>query len=146
MRQDSVVIYAGHSRYGSGPDFDRLYSGSGNVGLGAPYLAGHVSEGRDALAGGGFDKEQQVFFFDGCNTRHFRDHLRRRLPEKAAHSLHVVGSKVTLPWSTTATDVLTFLDGLSEREPARALLARLEKNNATQGDAAPRFFYDGARR
>jgi len=110
------------------------------VGLGAPYLAGHVTEGRDALAGGGFKTQHQVFFFD------VRDHLRRRLPEKTSQSLHVVGSKVALPWSTTSGDVLAFLDGLAARDSASALVARLEKNNSTNGHTAPRFFYDGARR
>ena len=47
MGGSELVIYSGHGRYGSGPDFDPITSPKGNFVIGKPYEAGHVALNRN---------------------------------------------------------------------------------------------------
>jgi hypothetical protein len=46
MESSEMVMYAGHGRYGSGPDFDDINSTAGNFRIGDPYEEGHVKLGE----------------------------------------------------------------------------------------------------
>src|SRR5205823_5048982 len=43
VEHDEVVMYTGHGRYGSGPDFDDINSPAGNFHIGDPWKPDHVA-------------------------------------------------------------------------------------------------------
>ncbi len=65
-----MVIYTGHGRYGSGPDFDPINSAKGNFVIGKPYEAGHVAlnKGQTDLQKTAMTTDYQLMLFDGCTT------------------------------------------------------------------------------
>ena len=82
MRSSELVLYGGHGRYGSGPDFDDIHSPAGNFVIGAPFEPGHVTLGPNDLEAAPLTRDYQLMFFDGCNTFRYFDDLRSRTPGK----------------------------------------------------------------
>src|SRR5581483_1793161 len=66
-----LVVYAGHARYGSGPDFDPIDSPAGNYVMGPSYSPGHVVFGANDLAKAKMMNGYQLMFFDACRTRDY---------------------------------------------------------------------------
>src|SRR5262249_34895262 len=68
MSESEMLIYAGHGRYGSGPDFDDIKSPRGNFVIGEPYEAGHVTlnKGKTDLQKTVMTKDYQLMMFSGC--------------------------------------------------------------------------------
>lgn len=126
FRQSEVVLYGGHGRYGSGPDFDDIGSPAGNFVIGAPFEPGHVTLGPVDL--GPLTPDYQVMFFDGCNTFRYFDDLRAR-SGKSTEKLDVIGSNSELYWSETAENLLAALDSLSAGEDLEQLDERLDGIN-----------------
>ncbi|MBL8915362.1 MAG: peptidoglycan-binding protein [Archangium sp.] len=127
FKSSEVVLYGGHGRYGSGPDFDHIASASGNFVIGAPFEAGHVTLGPVDL--GPLTPEYQVMFFDGCNTFRYFDDLRAR-SGKGIDKLDVIGSNAELYWNDTAENLLAALDALSSGEDLEQLNSRLDRINS----------------
>lgn len=144
MRRDEFVLYGGHGRYGSGPDFDDIHSPAGNFVIGAPFEAGHVTLGANDLEAARMTSAYQLLFFDGCNTFHYFDDLRSKTPGKTTRNLDVVGSSTELYWNVTAANLLTMLDGVTDQQNLEQLEASLDAvNRAGPTDQADYFRADG---
>jgi hypothetical protein len=129
-----MVIYSGHGRYGSGPDFDPINSAKGNFVIGKPYEAGHVAlnKGKTDLQKTAMTKDYQLMMFDACTTSYYVDDLRAA-PGKDSKNLDLVVSTDLLPWSTASADVLRMLDGVTEGQSINQIKADLEDINKKPG-------------
>ena len=126
---DELVMYGGHGRYGSGPDFDDIHSPDGNFVIGQPFEPGHVTLGANDLQAAPLTKDYQLMFFDGCNTFRYFDDLRTRTPGKTTKNLDVIGSNTELYWNVTAANLLAVLDGVSEQQNLEQLGNALDAVN-----------------
>ncbi len=144
MGESEMVIYSGHGRYGSGPDFDDIKSPNGNFVIGKPYEAGHVAmnKGQTDLQKTTMTKDYQLMLFDGCTTNYYLDDLRRA-PGKDSKNLDLVVSTGTLPWSTGTTDVLRMLDGVTAGESINQIKSDLEDINRQPGSKGQLWKVDG---
>ena len=144
MGESEMVIYSGHGRYGSGPDFDPINSAKGNFVIGKPYEAGHVAlnKGQTDLQKTAMTKDYQLMLFDGCTTNYYLDDLRRA-PGKDSKNLDLVVSTGTLSWSTGTTDVLRMLDGVTEGQSINEIKSDLEDINRKPGSKAQLWKVDG---
>jgi len=163
--QDSVCLYAGHARYGTGPDFDPIESTAENfvIGVGAPqHLSGDLEPGYDPhmnqilrgvqndLLTRRFDPERyQLWAFAGCTTRHYLDELRTLVEGKRSDNLDLLVSTRPLYWSDSGYYPLAILRGLLRGQSINAITAAIcaqavatEKSLGIEktGDA---FFADG---
>ena len=163
--QDSVCLYAGHARYGTGPDFDPIESTAENfvIGVGAPqHLSGELEPGYDPhmnqilrgvpndLITRRFDPERyQVWAFMGCTTRHYLDELRTLVAGKRTDNLDLIVSTRPLYWSDSGYYPLAIIRGLLRGQSVNEITAAMcaqavatEKSLgiAKTGDA---FFADG---
>lgn len=144
IRSSEVVLYGGHGRYGSGPDFDDIHSPAGNFVIGQPFEPGHVTLGANDLSAAPLTTAYQLLFFDGCNTFHYFDDLRSRTPGKTTKNLDVIGSTTELYWNVTASNLLTMLDGVTEQKNLAALEGSLnEANRSGPADQLSYFRGDG---
>lgn len=163
--QDSVCLYAGHARYGTGPDFDPIGSTAENfvIGVGAPqHLTGELEPGYDPhmnqvlrgvpndLITRRFDAERyQLWAFVGCTTRQYLDELRTLVQGKRTDNLDLIVSTRPLYWSDSGFYPLAIIRGLLRGQSVNDVLAVMcaqalatEKNLGVEktGDA---FFGDG---
>jgi hypothetical protein len=136
MGESEMVIYSGHGRVGSGPDFDHVKLPNGNFVIGKPYEAGHVTlnKGQTDLQKTAMTKDYQLMLFDGCTTNHYVDDLRAA-PGKDSKNLDLVVSTDLLPWSTASADVLRMLDGVTDGQSINEIKAGLEELNKKPGKA-----------
>ena len=136
MGGSEMVIYAGHGRYGSGPDFDPIDSPKGNFVIGKPYEAGHVTlnKGPTDLQKTAMTKDYQLMMFDGCTTTRYLDDLRA-VPGKDSKNLDLVVTTDLLPWTTASADTLRMLDGVTEGQSINEIKAGLEDINQKPGKA-----------
>ena len=144
MGESETVIYSGHGRYGSGPDFDDINSPKGNYVIGKPYEAGHVAlnKGQTDLQKTSMTKDYQLMMFDACTTSHYVDDLRRA-PGKDSKNLDLVVSNGLLPWTTASTDVLRMLDGVTGGQSINEIKSDLEDINKEPGSKGPMWKVDG---
>lgn len=144
MGESEMVVYSGHGRYGSGPDFDDVNSSKGNYVIGKPYEAGHVAlnKGQTDLQKTSMTKDYQIMMFDACTTTHYVDDLRRA-PGKDSKNLDLVVSNGLLPWSTASTDVLRMLDGVTGGQSINEIKSDLEDINKEPGRKGPMWKTDG---
>jgi peptidoglycan hydrolase-like protein with peptidoglycan-binding domain len=144
MGESEMVVYSGHGRYGSGPDFDPITSPKGNFVIGKPYEAGHVAlnKGPTDLQKTAMTKDYQLMLFDGCTTNYYVDDLRRA-PGKDSSNLDLVVSTGSLPWSTGSTDVLRMLDGVTSGQSINQIKSDLEDINREPGSKAQLWKVDG---
>jgi peptidoglycan hydrolase-like protein with peptidoglycan-binding domain len=144
MGGSELVIYSGHGRYGSGPDFDPITSPKGNFVIGKPYEAGHVAlnNGQTDLQKTTMTKDYQLMMFDGCTTNYYVDDLRRA-PGKDSKNLDLVVSTGSLPWSTGSTDVLRMLDGVTSGQSINEIKSDLEVINREPGSKSQLWKVDG---
>ena len=144
MGESEMVIYSGHGRYGSGPDFDPINSAKGNYVIGKPYEAGHVAlnRGPTDLQKTAMTKDYQLMLFDGCTTNYYLDDLRR-VPGKDSKNLDLVVSTGTLSWSTGTTDVFTMLDGVTSGQSINQIKSDLEDANREPGSKKQLWKTDG---
>jgi hypothetical protein len=135
-----LVLYGGHGRYGSGPDFDPIDSPEGNFVIGAPTAKGVVTLGPNDLPGTEFTRGYQLLFFSGCSTHRYFDELRT-LPEgKTTKTLDLVGSTRELYWKDTAANLFTMLDGVTEGQALDQLLETLDQANRFDPEDERHFF------
>jgi hypothetical protein len=146
MKKDDLILYSGHGRMGSGPDFDHANSDKGNYVIGAPSEKGHYKLGaNDVGKEGATSNNYQLMFFDACNTNKYLDDLRSRPKNKDAGNLDVVASTRELPWSTSKSDVLGMLDGVMGGKSIQDIKGGLDAQNAEAGKG-PAFVADGFKR
>jgi len=144
MSEDEVVMYTGHGRVGSGPDFDDKHSKAGNYVIGKPYEANYVELGENDLKKTKMTNDYQLLFFDGCNTRLYLDDLRSIPKNKNSGNLDIVGANTTLDWDTSASDVLTMMKGITSGQSVNDIQSGLEGNNRKgPRDRTRRFLGDG---
>lgn len=140
ISRHELVLYGGHGRYGSGPDFDDIRSPKGNFVVGRPFEQGHVTLGEDDLARTSFPDGYQLLFFDGCNTFRYFDDLRAKAKDKSPGTLDVIGSTTELYWDDTADNLFVMLDGVMAGKDLDALSAGLDEVNRQGPLDASRFF------
>lgn len=143
MKSDDLILYTGHGRRGSGPDFDHADTKDGNYVIGVPTEAGHYRLGANDIGKqGAVSNNYQLMFFDACNTNKYIDDLRSRPKNKDAGNLDVVASTRELPWSTSKNDVLGMLDGVMGGKSIQDIKGKLDAENAEAGKGAA-FVADG---
>ena len=143
MKNDDLILYSGHGRRGSGPDFDHANSAAGNYVIGKPSEAGHYTLGQNDVAKTGALKDgYQMMFFDACNTDGYLDDLRSRPKNKDNSNLDVLASTRELPWSTSTGDVFNTLDGVMGGKSIQDIKANLDRRNAEPGQGSA-FVADG---
>lgn len=140
LQRDEVIMYGGHGRYGSGPDFDDIHSTKGNFVIGQPFEAGHVTLGANDLEKTKLPAHYQLMFFDGCNTFRYFDDLRSKTPGKTTKNLDVVGSSTELYWNVTAKNLLSMLDSVTDQQTLHDLNQRLDVINREGPADDTRYF------
>jgi len=143
MAESEMLIYAGHGRYGSGPDFDDIKSPKGNFVIGKPYEAGHVTlnRGKTDLQKTAMTKDYQLMMFSGCTTSRYLDDLRA-VPGKDSKNLDLVVSNELLYWHNMEPNALQMLDGVTNGASINEIKAGLEDINKEQGKG-PMWKVDG---
>jgi LysM repeat protein len=142
---DEVVLYGGHGRYGSGPDFDDKHSAAGNFRIGDPYEAGKVTLGGNDLQRTSMTKDYQLMFFRGCTTNLYLDDLRGKARGKNAENLDVIATNTVLYWDDTANDILAVTGGLTSGKSIDELKSQLNANNVFNkpDEMRDKFTFDG---
>ncbi len=138
-----LLVYSGHARYGSGPDFDPIDSPLGNFVIGQPYAPGHVVFGANDLKQTKLADGYQLMFFDACRTTDYRDELRSIPANKSAGNLDLLLSNDLLSWGDGTANVFTALDAVMAGQSIDELQASLERLNqvgfTADGFAGNRF-------
>jgi len=153
-----LVLYGGHARYGSGPDFDTKESTAGNFVLGVNaegHRNGTLTQSydehmRQILKDAPNDLERtkltdayQMMFFSGCSTRMYLDELRGIPKNKTTANLDVIGSNDPLYWNNIADNVMGVLDGVmagkSENDLESELFARNQVGFTADGFGGNHF-------
>lgn len=132
--QDEVVIYSGHARYGTGPDFDDIESGAGNfvvdpagneIGDEPPAklkkaLKGRSSDLSKVDGGPGY----QLMIMNGCTTENYVDDLRdpRAFKGRDNANTDVISTTMVTLTRTGGDHALRFLEGVTKRETNNAML------------------------
>lgn len=143
MKKDDLILYSGHGRRGSGPDFDDAKSAAGNYVIGKVSQEGHYALGKnDVGQKGALSDGYQMMFFDACNTNAYLDDLRGRPKNKDSGNLDVIASTRDLPWSTSNGDILGTLDGVMGGKSIQDIKGSLDSRNAEAGKGAA-FVADG---
>jgi peptidoglycan hydrolase-like protein with peptidoglycan-binding domain len=139
MQKSDVSIYTGHGRYGSGPDFDEKSKGDGNIFInpeqtvrdsGTAHMYDELKKQKvkEALPGTAFDQKYKIWFFDGCNTKHYMRPIRTRA-KVDTRKTDVFGWGQEIGIDTTGEDVVSFIDGLIAMQSAQQLIDNLNKIN-----------------
>ena len=132
LRHAELVLYAGHARYGSGPDFDELSSPAGNVVLGTAYDAAMRARLRgepNVLKTEPFPTGYQLMLFAGCRTRDYLDDLRALPRGKDASNLDLLLSDDLVFWADMPDTVLATLDAVVAGQDVEALRGSLARIN-----------------
>lgn len=132
MANGEMVMYSGHGRYGSGPDFDDINSTAGNFRIGDPYEAGHVQLGDNDLARTNMTKDYQLMMFAGCTTFKYLDDLRAK-PGKDSKNLDLMVSTDLLYWGNLGASNLEMLDSVTSGRSMNEMHSRVETLNAQPG-------------
>lgn len=166
LSEKEIVIYSGHARYGTGPDFDEKKSVKENFIIGvnsALHKAGRLSKGYDAhmnkiLEGYGNDLEAmskagkidpdkyQVWFFNACSTINYLDEVRKGLVTdksgkiKSKANLRFVGTKHSI-----YSDAIKIVDGILNMKTMDQILTIMDINEKREvearGEKAERSYY-----
>jgi peptidoglycan hydrolase-like protein with peptidoglycan-binding domain len=127
MRQDEVVMYNGHARYGTGPDFDRMSSGAGNFVIdphGNRSHHGPPAGLRDAIRGRSSDlaslrgrPDYQLLIMDGCSTEEYLHNMRNpSVFNRSMTDTDIISTQAQPRFMWTGQPALRFLSGLTARE------------------------------
>jgi peptidoglycan hydrolase-like protein with peptidoglycan-binding domain len=135
MSNAELLVYSGHARYGTGPDFDPIDSPAGNYVIGDTYSPGHVVFGSNDLAKTKLTDGYQLMVFDACRTRDYLDDLRSIPKNKNASNLDLVLSDDLVNWGDGTANVFTALDGVMQQKSIDELQSRFESINHVGFDA-----------
>jgi len=121
LEEDDAVLYTGHARAGTGPDFDAHASSAGNYVMGDGYNA-HYNEEIDGaenqLAQTDFDERYQIYQLWGCTTENYWQHVQPRLQERGEDGQRleshkdIVTTNASIPTARGLFGTLAFLHGL----------------------------------
>lgn len=146
LQNDEVVYYAGHARYGSGPDFDHKESPDGNFVIGANsqgHQSGQLKQTenahiRDVLSGqgnhlenissqGGFQSNKyQVWAFGACSTINYLDELRGGLVAgKDTSNLDIMGTGKPIYLVNEADATISFIFGLLSQQSIQQMITNM---------------------
>jgi hypothetical protein len=135
MKKDDLILYHGHGRRGSGPDFDADHSAAGNFVMGKPYEDGHYALGaNDVKKKGALSDQYQMMVFHGCTTDLYRDDIRQ---VKGRDKLDMLATRSISYWQSGATTLFTTLDGVMggrSINDIEADMERVTKHDGTPGD------------
>lgn len=144
FKQSDVVLYGGHARYGSGPDFDDVNSPDGNVVIGANaqgHKNGSLVSAYDAhirevlknapnvLETEALTKDYQMMVFSGCTTDNYLDELRAVPKNKDSSNLDTMTSNEILYWNNMTSNLFITIDSLMTKKSKNHIEAELLKNN-----------------
>lgn len=132
LQEDEVVMYTGHARYGTGPDFDDIKEGAGNFVIDESGNGGKPpSKVRKAIAGRGTDLDQltkrppyQVIVMQACSTEHYLDAMRdgNKFAGRNETNTDIIATN-NITWvGASGTHNLGFLEGFTSRQSNRAML------------------------
>jgi hypothetical protein len=150
LRSDEITIYAGHARYGSGPDFDAMASPLENFRIGidaAMRAAGRstsVDEARrhgvaldeehdllEMVNSGSFDPNRyRVLFFNACTSLAYLDEIREHVggPENVdVLATRRPSSFSRLESEVEVTEVQRFLEGILNAESVESVITALNE-------------------
>lgn len=127
MEQDEMVIYSGHARYGTGPDFDDIHKGDGNFVVDEKGNRTHSpppSYLKSALKGRDTDLDQlstkpkyQMLVMSACSTDAYLTNLRSdKFSGRDESNTDIVGTTQTTWVGTGAQHVLAFTKGATQRQ------------------------------
>jgi hypothetical protein len=133
LERDEVVIYGGHARYGTGPDFDPIDSGRGNFVV-DPH--GNYSgkkppkELRESIAGRESELDQldakpeyQMLVFNACSTENYLHALRSdAFSGRNEHNTDIVATTIPTQLMTNGDHVARFLEGITNLESMNAII------------------------
>ncbi len=139
MRQDEVVFYAGHARYGTGPDFDDINSGAGNF-----VVDGHGNRRADAPPAGLRDSirgrrsdlgssterpDYQLLAFNACSTEEYLHNLRDPTTFGRTHQdTDIITTTMPTRLGTNGQHALRFLQGVTSRESNNSMLGAMSRD------------------
>jgi peptidoglycan hydrolase-like protein with peptidoglycan-binding domain len=139
MRQDEVVFYAGHARYGTGPDFDPIDSGRGNFVIDprgnrradAPPagLRDSIRGRRSELPSLDTRPEYQLLVFNACSTEEYLNNLRDPQTFGRTHQdTDIIGTTMPSRLGMNGQHAVRFLQGLTSRESNNSMLGAMSQN------------------
>src|SRR6185369_2333061 len=153
--KSDMVMYMGHARYGTGPDFDPKESTAGNYVIGVNSQAhkdGKAIPGYDAhmneilkdtpnsLEKTQFDKDRyQLMAFYACKTVNYDDELRLIANGKDSKNLDFIGSNDLIYWNNMAASGIATLRSVTAGESVDSLQQRLYDIHQIQNG----FYADG---
>ncbi len=134
MRQDEVVLYSGHARYGTGPDFDDINSGAGNFVIDGHGNRDHGrppaglrsaigSSSRSDLRGLSDRPDYQLLIFNACSTEEYLHNLRDpSVFGRDMANTDIITTTIPTRLATNGAHTLRFLDGVMGRESNNSML------------------------
>ncbi len=139
LRQDEVVFYGGHARYGTGPDFDDINSGAGNFVV-DPHGNRHADtppaglrdsiRGRRSDLGASSDRpEYQLLAFNACTTEEYLHNLRDPGTfGRTQQDTDIITTTMPTRLGTTGQHALRFLEGVTSRESNNTMLGAMNSD------------------
>lgn len=127
LEQDDAVLYTGHARAGTGPDFDSHDSQAGNYVMGAGYSPEYnkqIKGAENQLDKTKFSKRYQLLNFWGCTTENYDKHLKKHLGKKGQDVLDskdIVLTSHPVLSQRGIFGVLAFLQGVLAEQSAETL-------------------------
>lgn len=147
MSNNELVIYTGHARYGSGPDFDDISSNKENYGIGRGYTSDHkpanlyeMGDHRGIKATDA-TKEYQMMLMFGCKTKDYEPEIRQLL--KGTENLDLVTTQDLAYWNDLPKGVDLFLKGLKAGKSNDEIIASMNAEIKGENPANPLFKYKG---
>ncbi|MCC7383647.1 MAG: peptidoglycan-binding protein [Deltaproteobacteria bacterium] len=151
MQQDEVVIYSGHARYGTGPDFDHIDSGRGNFVIDGHGNRAHEQpptglrraiggERRSDLRGLSQRPDYQLLVFNACSTEEYLNNLRNPgVFGRDMANTDIITTTMPTRLATNGRHVLGFLDGVMQQQSNNQMLGA---QNRLEQDQLRRFGMD----
>ncbi|HVY60997.1 MAG TPA: peptidoglycan-binding domain-containing protein [Planctomycetota bacterium] len=136
IQDDDVVMYDGHARYGTGPDFDDIDSARGNFlinpagnypDMGADPAPAHLldalkSKPGASLAGTTVPKDKyRLLFFDACSSENYIPSLKSGLKGAADANTDIVASTMPLSFGSGPAQLLNMVSGVTGRKSIDAI-------------------------
>lgn len=135
MQQDEMVIYSGHARYGTGPDFDhKTNSGAGNFvidGRGnrthdpAPQSLRSTigASTRSDLRGLASRPDYQLLVFNACSTEEYLHNLRNpTVFGRDMANTDIITTTIPTRIATNVDHTFGFLDGVLARQSTNQIV------------------------
>jgi peptidoglycan hydrolase-like protein with peptidoglycan-binding domain len=127
LEQDEVVLYSGHARHGTGPDFDHKSKGDGNFVInetGNRYHSPPPAVLKNAIDGRGSDLDQikahpdyQLLIMNGCSTTEYMPSLRSSMfMDRNPTNTDLIVTNNTRWVATGSKHNIAFLNGITQRQ------------------------------